>query len=242
MGDTIIGNSRGVPRYLQLATLFKRMIGSSEWSVGSQIPTVEELSSQYGVARATVRQALDILSEDGLIERFRAKGTFVIYRPQDQLWCEVHTDWSGMLRSRSGATIELLEKEAGQMPPMAELTGEPAENYMRIRRRHWREGKPFLLADTWIDEKLAGKLSPEDFTNKSALSLISDARGTRVGGAQQTLTIGAADVRSAEMLQLPLNTPVAFVRRTAVSKKGRLLLISHGTYRGDVVRLDIRLK
>ncbi|MEZ5708776.1 MAG: GntR family transcriptional regulator [Blastomonas sp.] len=238
----LAANMRGIPRYMQLSTLFRRIIASGEWQVGSQIPTVEELANEYGVARATVRQALGILNDEGLIERFRAKGTFVTYRPQEQLWCEVETDWSGLLRSRPGATIELLDEESGQQPPVLEDDGERARSYRRFRRRHWREGKPFLIADTWLDESLCKKVSREHLTTKTALNLLAGIRGVNVADARQSLTIGAADMITAQMLQVPLNVPVANVHRTAISDSGRLIMVSDGIYRGDVVRLDIKLK
>ena len=70
-------DATGMPRYLQLSTLFRRMIETGQWQPDTQIPTVEELAAEYGVARATVRQALGRLDSEGLIARFRAKGTFV---------------------------------------------------------------------------------------------------------------------------------------------------------------------
>src|SRR4051794_32327691 len=91
-----------VSRYIQLATLFRRRIESGEWPLGEQIPTVDKLAGEYGVARATVRQALASLEDEGLIERLRAKGTFVLQRPQQKLWCEVPTSWSGLLLSAPG--------------------------------------------------------------------------------------------------------------------------------------------
>ena len=59
-----------VARYLQLASLFRARIESGEWEVDSRIPTVEELARDCGVATMTIRQALDILEAEGLIERF----------------------------------------------------------------------------------------------------------------------------------------------------------------------------
>lgn len=242
-GGPLDADGTGIPRYLQLSTLFRRMIASGEWQVGAQIPTVEELAAEYGVARATVRQALGILNNEGLIERYRAKGTFVTYRPQEQLWCEVETDWSGLLRSRSGSTIELLSEETGHQPPnIIQSDGERARSYRRFRRRHWREGKPFLLADTYLDEALCKRVSREDLVTKTALSLVADIRGLKIGGASQTLTIGAADVLTAKWLQVPLNVPVAYVHRAVISDSGRLVMVSDGTYRGDVVRLDMKLR
>ena len=74
-----------VSRYIQLASLFRRRIQAGQWQVGQQIPTVDELAAECGVARATIRQALDILEAEGLVERYRAKGTFVRPRSQEQI-------------------------------------------------------------------------------------------------------------------------------------------------------------
>lgn len=100
-----------IARYIQLATLFRRRIEAGHWPLGSQIPTVDELAVEFGVARATIRQALDFLEEERLIERYRAKGTFVRRRPQEELWCAVDTNWAGLLRPNHDARIEILSNE-----------------------------------------------------------------------------------------------------------------------------------
>jgi GntR family transcriptional regulator len=232
-----------VSRYIQLATLFRRRIDQGAWKLGQQIPTVDELSAECGVARATIRQALDQLEAEGLIERFRAKGTFVRAAPAaNRLWCEVETDWNGLLRSREGAEIETLaDTPAIETPPHAEI-GRPAARYRHIRRRHWRDGAPFLLADVYLDEKLSPKVTEEDLRTKTALKLVAGIPGVRIADARQTLTIGTADVETAAALRIPLNAPVALVRRAAVDHRGVLLLVADGIYRGDMVRIDIKLR
>jgi predicted transcriptional regulator len=60
-----------VSRYIQLTTLFRRRIESGQWPVDQQIPTVEALALECGVARATIRQALGVLEDEKLIERYR---------------------------------------------------------------------------------------------------------------------------------------------------------------------------
>jgi GntR family transcriptional regulator len=82
-------NRSAVPRHIQLTTLFRHRIEQGTWKTGQQIPTVDELAAECGVARATIRQAMDQLETEGLIERFRAKGTFVRQAPRERLWCEV---------------------------------------------------------------------------------------------------------------------------------------------------------
>ena len=241
-------NRSAVSRYIQLATLFRRRIEQGLWKTGQQIPTVDDLAAECGVARATIRQALDQVEKEGLIERFRAKGTFVRQPPQDRLWCEVETDWSGLLRSRDGAEIEILADESGRdgasIPVSIGPTsvGRLAARYRHLRRRHSRGGQPFLLADVYLDERLSPKVTEADLRSKTALKLVAGIPGVRIADARQTLTIGAADVETAAALRLPLNAPVAFVHRAAVDAGGVLILVADGIYRGDVVRLDVKLK
>lgn len=233
----------GVSRYNQLATLFRRRIEAGQWAVGDQIPTVDELAEECGVARATIRQALDLLEGENLIERFRAKGTFVRRRPKDDLWCEVGTDWSGLLRPSYDAKIEILKDERkADLPSTDDEIGKRAPSYRHVRRRHWRDDAPFLLADLFIDDRLRAKISKKDLSSKTALRLISEVPGVEITDAKQTLTIGSADLETSDLLTIPLGAPVAHVRRQAVDRDGVLVLLANGIYRGDVVRFDIKLR
>jgi GntR family transcriptional regulator len=74
------------------------------------------------------------------------------------------------------------------------------------------------------------------------MRIIRQVPGLRISKARETLTIGTADLEIADLLQMPLNAPVALVNRTVVDSKGGLVLVTDGVYRGDVVRLDIKLK
>ena len=231
-----------VARYIQLSTLFRRRIEQGVWQPGARLPTVDALAADCGVARATIRQAMDALEADGLIERFRARGTFVRATLPERLWCEVETDWTGLLRSRPGARIELLAERGGAMPPVVpEGMGGLAASYRHLRRRHWRDGAAFLLADVYLDERLWPRVRAADLSTKTALSLVAGLRGVTIADARQTLTIGAADVEIAAGLGVALNAPVAHVRRVAANHRGVVVLVADGVYRGDLVRIDLRL-
>jgi len=235
-------NRSAVARYIQLSTLFRQRIESGLWQDGQQIPTVDELATECGVARETVRQALGLLESDGLIERFRAKGTFVRAQPQEQLWCEVHTDFFGLLQAREGAEIEVLQEQRNMRLHEAAPIGKIGESYRQLRRRHWRDGKAYMVADVWIDEALMNRVPRSALTSRTALRLVADVPDLVIADVEQTLTIGAADIEVAGALSLPLNAPVARVVRSAVSSEGALVLFTRGVYRGDVVRLNIKLR
>lgn len=231
-----------VPRYVQLASLFRSRIASGDWKVGSQIPTVDDLVQQCGVARATIRQSLGLLEREGLIRRYRAKGTFVEKSPAEQLWCEVKTDWSGLLLSREGATIEVLHDEGDcEAPEIGDKFGVMAPKYRHLRRRHSRNGQPYLLANLYVDERLRKFIADDAYQNQPAMRLISNLDGVDIVDAHQTLTVGSADVETARMLEIPLNAPVVHVNRFAIDSDGFVVLVAKGIYRGDVVHLEMHL-
>jgi GntR family transcriptional regulator len=242
-GTKVDFSRTAVARYIQLASLFRRRVESGLWAPGQQIPTVDDLAAECGVARATIRQALGILEDEQLIARYRAKGTFVRERPQGQIWCEVATEWSGLLMSRKDAVIELLSDERGKQPPhVPHPIGELAPSYRRLRRRHSRLGAPFLLAELYIDERLSRRIPKKDLVSKTALRLVSEIPGLQIKDARQTLTIGSADVETAEQLDTALNAPIAIVHRSVVDRSGCLVFTGEGIYRGDAVRIDMKLK
>ena len=231
-----------VSRYLQLATLFRRRIEQGVWQRGQQIPTVDELAAECSVARATVRQALDILERESLIRRYRAKGTFVLRQPQEQLWLEVPTNWSGLLLSPTGVSIELLSfGEEGRPVNLQHQIGHLAENYLCWRRRHSRGGSPYYFGTAYIDERLSTSIPKEVLASHTTLRILKDLPDLHLKEVHQTITIGTADVETADLLQIPINAPIAYCYRTAIDVDDRIVFVGDGVYRGDVIRLDIKV-
>jgi GntR family transcriptional regulator len=233
----------GVPRYTQLSTLFRRMIETGQWAKGQQIPTIDELAEEFGVARATIRQAVGLLEAEGLVSRFRAKGTFVRETLPEPIWCEIETDWQSMLSLRENVQIEVLSDYANVvLPALAKPVGTIAPNYRNLRRLHSQKGQPYLLASVFIDERVARKIPDESFTSMTAGRLAASIPGAKIADARQIMTIGTADFETAELLRIPLNAPVCFIDRMMVDQRDRLFLISRGTYRGDVFRLELKMR
>jgi GntR family transcriptional regulator len=75
------GNSP-VPRYAQLADLFRGRISRGVWTEGQALPTIEQLTREFDVARVTVRQAINLLAREGLVSPERGRGTYVNLVPQ----------------------------------------------------------------------------------------------------------------------------------------------------------------
>ncbi|MDP3339312.1 GntR family transcriptional regulator [Frigidibacter sp.] len=241
--STLSDDRPGVSLYAKLASMFRSRIDSGEWVVGGRIPTVEDLAKSYGAAGMTIRQALGILEAEGLIERFRAKGTFVRARPKRDLWCDVKTDLSGLLMSRLGATIEVLEDEmVDRLPDTIEGVASEGLRYRHLVRRHTRENVRFLLGHVFVPEGIAAMLTEEDLRTKTATRLVADLKDVEIADASQILTIERADYAVAQQLQIQPDFPIARVVRKIFDRDGKPLVFAIGLYRGDSVRIEMKLR
>ena len=66
-----------VPLYLQVASVMRQRINSGYWAEGEQISTLEKLEEEFSLARVTIRQAIELLRAEGLLQAQQGRGTFV---------------------------------------------------------------------------------------------------------------------------------------------------------------------
>jgi DNA-binding FadR family transcriptional regulator len=65
------------PIAAEIARSLKQRIDAGEWTDGRQVPPERDLAADFGVARNTIRKAMDLLVESGTISRHIGRGTFV---------------------------------------------------------------------------------------------------------------------------------------------------------------------
>jgi DNA-binding GntR family transcriptional regulator len=66
--------------YVQIAVDLTSHMRDGTYPVGSRLPSEAELAESYGVAKMTVRRALDVLRERGLIRTLHGRGSVVVAR------------------------------------------------------------------------------------------------------------------------------------------------------------------
>ena len=77
----------GISTYRRVAAVFRRRIATGEWQTGDRLPALDALVKELHVGRITVRHALDLLAEEGLIARHRdRRGSSIICQPLDRRW------------------------------------------------------------------------------------------------------------------------------------------------------------
>src|SRR5260370_14889328 len=88
-----------VPLYIQVAAVMRQRIERRQWQPGQKISTLVELEREFEVARVTVRQAVDILLQEGLLHCHQGRGTFVAEKPPSRHWLQPATDWGSPIDS-----------------------------------------------------------------------------------------------------------------------------------------------
>jgi len=230
--------------YLHITTLLRRRIQSGEWRLGHKVPTLEELAREFGVARVTVRQAMGILEAEGLIWRKQGKGTFVRENILSGPWLALQTEWSSLVKMTMFAdtAIELRKvREGKKAPPLGAADGRPAAAYQYMQRVHSKNDVPYAVIHIYLDRRIYLK-APREFSQRPVISVLETIPRLRIGAARQQLTIGTADIEGAELLRVPVNAPVAQVRRIIQDESGTVIYYGDLIYRGDFVKLDINLR
>lgn len=239
-GETLRKNR--IPLYVQLADIFRRRIAEGDWPVKERIPAVDKLVAEFEVARVTIRQALGLLEQEGLIVRYRAKGSFVLKRPTNERWLSLRTSLRSLEDTLRDADTRFIQcHPADRAPALDPEDGAPAPAYQFLRRENSRDGVVYAIVDIHLDRTLFDRHPVEDLERKTITALVfSDAeRGPFEG--HQTLTIASADAEIAGLLDMPINAPIARVRRIVRDRAGTVVYLANVVYRGEFVRLDIAL-
>lgn len=230
-----------IPRYVQLSDLFRQRISRGIWPPGHKLPTLEDLMREFDVARVTVRQAVDVLAREGLLLAERGRGTFVtVHRLREkQLHLATTLKELSHLYRNDKPKLTLLE-ESSAIPSLKPKDGKLARGYHFLRRVHSRDDEPYCIISIYLDEHVFRR-APLQFRSKTVIEVLLDLK-VRIAYAHQTLRISTADIETARQLSVPLNAPMAEVRRVFRAPDGIVIYLAEVTYRGDYIHLEMDLK
>lgn len=230
-----------IPIYVQLADLIRHRIKRGEWPRDDKLPSITRLMDEFGVSRVTVRQAIQLLSREGLVSPQRGRGTFVIGETGGNRRLMVQTTLADLVEMYRGDTPDLANiDETHELPKLEERDGLPAPAYFRMRRIHSRDAERYCVVSIFIDERVF-RLAPDRFRREVVIPLFKELPQVEIARARQTLNISTADVDIAESLQIPVNTPVAEIRCVFTGPDGSVIYLGESTYRSDYIHLEMDL-
>src|SRR5690242_9300911 len=134
-----------VPLYIQVASVMRRRIETKHWRPGEKISTLVELEREFQVARVTIRQAVDILREEGLLHSQQGRGTFVAETTVSRHWFKLATSWDLLVDTIKDNVVKRIK--VSNPPPLLlrEDEGELAPNYVFMRSVQYKGTEPYSI-------------------------------------------------------------------------------------------------
>jgi GntR family transcriptional regulator len=210
-------------RYQEIADELRSRLGS--WGPGHVLPSESDLSAEFAASRVTVRRALELLREDGLVDARQGFGWYVAGAPLQQRLGSLGTI-EGQLEDRGiEPTRRVLEFSFDDAPArVAEVLG--VVQVLRVKRLNLADGEPFAVVTVWCPAELGSHLSRRDVERRPFYELL----GVPLRGATQTIGADAADPADAALLGVQPSSPVLRCERITTDLQGVPVLMSRSVF------------
>lgn len=214
-------------RYHQIAEELRARVSSGEYAAGRLLPSESDLSAEFSVSRVTVRKALELLRDEGLVNARQGFGWFVAGETVRQPLARLSTIEDQMRDSGVKPERRVLEFAFEKAPrDVARALG--AQQTLRVKRVNTADGDPFAIVTVWCAADLAQHLSRADVERSPFYELLD----VPLSGASQTIGADAATADEAKLLKVPNGSPVLRCVRTTTDTNGRVVLVSHHVFPG----------
>lgn len=233
-----------VPYYYQIVQILREAIAGQEFSQQEiSLPSENELCNLFQVNRGTIRHALSLLENEGLIYREKGRGTF-LKRRRIELDPTTLCSTSEDLRRRGwvpGAQLLDLQVIIPQ-PYIQRILGLASdETVWEIYRLRMANSEPISLQWSYIPSRLAPNLSSKDLS-ASLFSILRNDYGLHLDMADQVIRTRQTTVEEAALLDIHEHVPVFEITRQTFDQNQSPVEYLISLWRGDRYDLRVQLK
>jgi GntR family transcriptional regulator len=208
----------GIPRYLQIADVIRHELRDE----GERIPSEHALCARFKVSRPTIRQALDVLVQEGRLYRHAGRGTFSTPAVGGDRKLRVIGSVGDMIALGDETWFKLVSREVVLLPAnIAQALRLPPRSsaYCIVGVRHAESG-PFQHVTAYLPLTIGTTLSDEDLSKTSMIGAIERLTGVPIKLMEQVVDAGLAPRQIAELLQVRARSPLLFFERTYFAANG----------------------
>ena len=220
--------------YRDIAATLKDGIETGTYATGELLPSEAALCAQFEASRVTIRKALELLRDDGLVDSRQGFGWFVAGETLTQSLDSLvpiahHLEETGRRVRREVTDFGFIAA-----PPQASDLG---RRVLQVGRLNLVDELPFSRIMIWCREDLAADFSRAQVTDTSFLTLLGELPQRAV----QTIGAHAVPAAEAELLAVPEGSPALLVRRTTFDVGNTALLLSEHWYPGHLTEFVAEL-
>ena len=221
------------PLYQQIKTLIVKSLQAGEWKPGEAIPSEMDLASRFKVSQGTVRKAIDELATENLLVRRQGKDTFVATHSEQKVqfrFLRLAPDDG----EPAGAQRRFIDCRRLRAPSdiARALELKSGDTVVQVRRVLLFRGTPVVLDDIWLPGNLFKGLTAEKLSEYRGpmYGLFETEFGVRMIRAEEKIRAVAADEAAAQLLGLPVGSPLLSVERLSLTYDDKPVELRRGLY------------
>jgi len=236
----IIDRASPVPLYFQVAQHLEDGIMSGAIPPGTVFENEILLADQLGLSRPTMRQAMQLLVDKGLIVRRRGIGTRVV-QPKVRRQLELTSLYDDLARSGQGPTTHVLSFETVEADvEVAEKLGVDAgSDVVKIERLRSAEGRPIARMTNFLPERIVD--FDAETLEENGLYQLFRAKGIQLHSAAQIVGARTATVPEAKLLEEPRGAALLTMQRITFDDHGIVVEFGSHIYAASRYSFEINL-
>ncbi len=223
----------GSPVYIQIHNQIKKDIEAGVWAVGDRIPSERGLALEFNVSRMTLRQAVQTLVEEGILERQVGAGTFVARKKVQEKMTGV-TSFTELMEEQgkkpSSRTVSYLVTTPS-LSEMERLKLKDDEKVLRMERIRYADEVPICFEVATLPYSLVKDYERNQITTSLYRTL--EESGRKIGHAQQSVSAQVASERIAEYLNIKRGSAILRLRQITELGDGTPFEYVRTQYAGD---------
>lgn len=221
------------PIYIQIHNELKKEIEAGVWQIGQRIPSERDLALRFNVSRMTLRQAIQTLVDEGILERQVGSGTFVARKKvQDKL--AAVTSFTEIMEAQgkkpSSKTVSYLITTPS-VSEMERLNLSEKAKIVRMERIRYADDEPICFEVATLPYDLVQAYDRTQVTTSLYKTL--EANGLIIGHASQTVSAQLASEKIAEYLNVKRGSAILKLRQVTQLSDGRPFEYVRTQYAGD---------
>jgi GntR family transcriptional regulator len=224
--------------------ILKEKVQRGTWVPGDQIPGEHDLCEMYRISRTVVRQALQELELEGVINRQRGKGTFVsLPKISEGIVQKLTGFYQDMVERGLRPGTKVLHRNVGPSTEKVArfLNINPGEKVIDILRLRFINEEPIQLVTTYVPFDVCPALASVDLTNRSLYEFLEKECGVVIAKGRRYVEAVLANDSEAELLGIERGAPLLMLDSISFSETGQPIEYYHALHRGDRSRFEVEL-
>lgn len=220
-------------KYKMLYNIILDKIEKKELKIGEKLPSEKELMENYMISRDTVRKALNILVQEGYIEKSRGKVATVIEKNQINFPISKIKSFKELNKNTPNRTVvENLEIEKGNGEIMKKLSLSERDEYFKLVRIREIKGEKIIIDKDYIPRKFVSNI-PLKSAQNSLYEYLENELGLKISYCTKEITVHMATLEDKKLLDMKNYDMVVVVKSYTYLEGGGLFQYTESRHRPD---------